>query len=67
MEKLQRGITYWDAYGGYTDEIGRVMYTVISKYEVPTFKENSKKSKPKCVYCFQGRLAGKRKLYIRKL
>ena len=66
LEKLQRGITYWDAYGGYTDEIGRVMYTVISKYEVPTLKRIVKKANPNAFTVFKegSQVSGN---FIRKL
>ena len=38
LKDLNRGITYWDAYGGYTGEKLSVMYTILSKYEVPTLR-----------------------------
>lgn len=38
LEELKRGVTYWEAYGGYTGEKTDVMYIVLSKYEVPTLR-----------------------------
>lgn len=38
MEELQRGVTYWEGYGAYTGDVSRVLYTVVSKYEVPRLK-----------------------------
>lgn len=35
MEKLQRGVTYWDSVGSYTGEGSRVLFVVLSKYELP--------------------------------
>lgn len=33
MKKFQRGVTYWDGTGAYTDEPVKVLYTALSKYE----------------------------------
>lgn len=38
MKELNRGITYWEAFGGYTGDKTYVMYTVLSKYEVATLR-----------------------------
>lgn len=38
MKKLHRGITYWNAQGGYTGEEVDVLYTVLTKYEIDTLK-----------------------------
>lgn len=38
LKDLHRGITYWEAFGGYTGDKTYVMYTVLSKYEVPTLR-----------------------------
>lgn len=38
MRELQRGVTYWEGYGAYTGDRSRILYTVVSKYEVPRLK-----------------------------
>ncbi len=38
MKKLHRGITYWNAKGGYTGAEVDVLYTVLTKYEIDTLK-----------------------------
>ena len=53
MEEMQRGITYWEAYGGYTKEKSYVMYTVISKYEVPTLKRIVHEANPQAFTVFK--------------
>ena len=53
MEEMQRGITYWEAYGGYTDEKSYVMYTIISKYEVPTLKRIVHEANPHAFTVFK--------------
>ncbi len=46
MKQLNRGITYWRAKGGYTGEEVDVMYTVLSKFEVPTLRRIVYESNP---------------------
>lgn len=53
MEKLQRGITYWEAYGGYTNDKSYVMYTILSKYEVPTLKRIVHNANPQAFTVFK--------------
>lgn len=38
-EKLTRGVTYWNGYGGYADQDTHILMTVISKYEVIELKK----------------------------
>ncbi len=53
MEEMQRGITYWEAYGGYTNEKSFVMYTIISKYEVPALKRIVHEANPQAFTVFK--------------
>lgn len=39
MEEMNRGVTYWDGAGAYTNETTHVLITVISKYEVTQLKK----------------------------
>ena len=41
------------AYGGYTDEKSYVMYTIISKYEVPTLKRIVHEANPHAFTVFK--------------
>ena len=38
MEKLERGVTYWEAFGGYTGDSVRVLCVCLSKYEIETLQ-----------------------------
>lgn len=38
MEKLERGVTYWEAFGGYTGDAVRVLCVCLSKYEIETLQ-----------------------------
>lgn len=38
MTQLQRGVTEWEGRGAYTGQTSRILYVVVSKYEVPTLK-----------------------------
>jgi len=53
MEKLRRGVTYWEGYGGYTNKQKTVMYTIISKYEVATLKKIIKNTDPHAFAVFK--------------
>ena len=57
MEKLQRGITYWDGYGGYTGDKSKIMYTIVSKYEVPTLRRIVHEANPQAFVVFKEGLA----------
>ena len=39
IKDLNRGVTYWNAYGAYTNEGNYILMTVISKYEIPMLKK----------------------------
>ena len=39
INELNRGVTYWNGKGGYTNEDSLVLVTVISKYEIPQLKK----------------------------
>ncbi len=53
LKEMQRGITYWEAYGGYTNEKSYVMFTMISKYEVPTLKRIVHEANPQAFTVFK--------------
>lgn len=38
MERLGRGLTRWDCVGSYTKREGRVLYVLLSKYELPQLR-----------------------------
>ena len=46
LQELGRGITYWDARGGYTGDEIQVLYTVLSKYEVPHLRRIVQEENP---------------------
>lgn len=35
MLEMRRGVSYWEGYGAFTGDENRVLYTVVSKYEIP--------------------------------
>lgn len=39
MEKLERGVTYWTGYGGYTDQPLQVLCVCLNKYEIATLRQ----------------------------
>ncbi len=53
FDKLKRGVTYWEAYGGYTNEKSYVMYTILSKYEVPTLRRIVHNANPQAFTVFK--------------
>ncbi len=46
MNEMHRGVSYWDGYGAYTGEGNRVLYIIVSKYEVSQLKRIAKKIDP---------------------
>ena len=47
LKEMRRGVSYWDGYGAYTGESRRVLYVVVSKYEVPTLHKIVARIDPK--------------------
>lgn len=39
MKEMRRGVSYWNGYGAYTGDENRVLYIIVSKYEVTTLKK----------------------------
>ena len=39
MEKLERGVTYWNGYGGYTEKPLQVICVCLNKYEIATLRQ----------------------------
>lgn len=39
MHEIRRGVSYWDGYGAYTGEGTRVLYIVVSKYELSQLRK----------------------------
>ncbi len=46
LKNLERGATYWEARGGYTDEKTNIVFTVVSKYELASLKRSLKQVDP---------------------
>ncbi|BCN29744.1 YitT family protein [Anaeromicropila herbilytica] len=46
LKNLNRGVTYWDGKGAYTNTNTRVIVTVISKYEVSELKKEIEEADP---------------------
>jgi len=46
LKDLERGATYWEGKGGYTDESTNIVFTVVSKYELVSLKRRLKKVDP---------------------
>ena len=46
MKELNRGVTYWEGVGGYTQTNTYVVYTVLSKYEVRILEEKLRQEDP---------------------
>ena len=42
LKDLERGATYWEAKGGYTEEKTNIVFTVVSKYELAALKRKLK-------------------------
>lgn len=47
IHEMRRGVSYWDGYGAFTGESSRVLYTVVSKYELPKLKKVVARIDPK--------------------
>ena len=47
MKEMRRGVSYWDGYGAYTGEGRRVIYIVVSKYELPNLHKIVARIDPK--------------------
>ena len=47
MKEMRRGVSYWDGYGAYTGEGRRVIYIVVSKYELPNLRKIVARIDPK--------------------
>lgn len=50
IHELERGVTYWQGYGGYTDQPGRILCVVVSKYEMPHLKKIVARHDPKAFF-----------------
>ena len=46
LKELNRGVTYWEGVGGYTQTNTYVVYTVLSKYEVRILEEKLRQEDP---------------------
>ncbi len=47
MKEMRRGVSYWDGYGAYTGEERRVLYIVVSKYELANLRKIVKRIDPR--------------------
>lgn len=45
--EMRRGVSYWEGYGAFTGENSRILYTVVSKYELPQLKKIVARIDPK--------------------
>lgn len=50
MERLERGVTYWQGYGGYTDQPLEVLCVCLSKYEIQTLQQEVRKVDPNAFF-----------------
>ena len=46
MHEMRRGVSYWDGYGAYTNEGCRVLFVIVSKYELQQLKKIVNKIDP---------------------
>lgn len=46
MTEMQRGVSYWEGYGAYTEESNRVLYVIVSQYELSQLKRIVKRIDP---------------------
>ena len=53
MEKLGRGVTYWEASGGYTGDAVRVLCVCLSKYEIETLQTVMRQMDPNAFFIVQ--------------
>jgi uncharacterized membrane-anchored protein YitT (DUF2179 family) len=47
MKELYRGVSYWGGYGAYTGDESKVLYIVVSKYEIPLLRKIVSRIDPK--------------------
>lgn len=47
MNEMRRGVSYWEGFGAYTGEASRVLYIVVSKYELTRLKKIVNRIDPK--------------------
>lgn len=47
MKELHRGVSYWGGYGAYTGDESKVLYIVVSKYEIPLLRKIVSRIDPK--------------------
>lgn len=53
MQKLERGVTYWEASGGYTGDAVRVLCVCLSKYEIETLQTVMRELDPNAFFIVQ--------------
>lgn len=53
MEKLERGVTYWEASGGYTGDAVRVLCVCLSKYEIEALQSVIREFDPNAFFIVQ--------------
>lgn len=53
MERLDRGVTYWQGYGGYTGQPLEVLCVCLSKYEIQTLRQEVHKVDPNAFFIVQ--------------
>ena len=39
MKEMRRGVSYWEGFGAYTGDKNRILYIVVSEYELPHLKK----------------------------
>lgn len=44
--EMRRGVSYWEGYGAFTGDNSRILYIVVSKYELPLLKKIVKRIDP---------------------
>lgn len=47
MKEMRRGVSYWEGYGAYTGDTSRVLYIVVSKYELVQLRKIVTRIDPK--------------------
>ena len=53
MERLDRGVTYWQGYGGYTGQPLEVLCVFLSKYEIQTLRQEVQRIDPHAFFIVQ--------------
>lgn len=56
MSKLNRGVTYWNGYGGYTNKETTILITAISKYEIMSLRRIIRENDPSAFIIFNQNL-----------